>query len=303
MERPAKQHNYRSHRLSNGWNPGGRPDLRNGYALLIMMMIATVLLISLAAALPSVYVEGQREKEKELMFRGEQYARAIELFHTQFNRYPTNVKELLHTNGLSFLRRAYTDPMSKGGKWRFIHATANGIILDSKFLKSPNQRNPVNGNNPGSGLNSQTPNADNSQSGTATTGQQSNPGYGGFSLFGNQSTGLTSGTNSEPGSESPSEQNGQSNGNFSMFNSDNGSLGTYIVGVASTSKKQSIRVFENRAEYDQWEFLGIPGAPGSPPTLQIGGAQAQAPQNGMPSPGAGSQTGPVMGGIGGSNPE
>ena len=34
------------------------------------MMLATVLLVSLTAVLPSIYQEGQREREAELIFRG-----------------------------------------------------------------------------------------------------------------------------------------------------------------------------------------------------------------------------------------
>src|SRR5690348_16571755 len=88
-----------------------------GYILLIVMMMATLLFISLAAALPSIYVEGQREKEKELIFRGEQYARAIMLFHEQFKRYPSSVKELLHTNNLSFRSEERRVGKECGSRW------------------------------------------------------------------------------------------------------------------------------------------------------------------------------------------
>lgn len=42
------------------WSAGER-----GYAFLILMMMVTILLISLTTALPSIYQEGQREKEEE----------------------------------------------------------------------------------------------------------------------------------------------------------------------------------------------------------------------------------------------
>ncbi len=105
--------------------------LEGGYALLIMMMMVTLLLVLLTTALPSIYLEGQREREEELIFRGNEYARAIGLFRRRFNRFPTSVNELLRTNGLHFLRHAYPDPMSRKGKWRFIHATINGALLDN----------------------------------------------------------------------------------------------------------------------------------------------------------------------------
>jgi len=103
-----------------------------GIVLVIVMMAATLLLIALAATLPSVYQEGRREQEAELIFRGTQYARAVALFHKQFNRFPVNTKELLQTNGIRFLRQEYLDPMDRKGKWRFIHVNAAGVLLDSK---------------------------------------------------------------------------------------------------------------------------------------------------------------------------
>src|SRR2546425_1924633 len=87
--------------------PSGACGMDRGYALLVLMMMATILLVSLTVALPSVYLEGQREREEELIFRGNEYARAIALFHRQFNRFPRTVEDLLRTNGIRFLRHAY----------------------------------------------------------------------------------------------------------------------------------------------------------------------------------------------------
>ncbi|MEJ2007152.1 MAG: hypothetical protein P8Z30_03195 [Acidobacteriota bacterium] len=224
------------------------PRAGEGYVLLIMMMIATLLLISLAAAVPSIYVEGQREKEKELIFRGEQYARAIELFHTKFNRYPTSVKELLHTNNMSFLRRAFRDPMSKDGKWRFIHATASGIIIDSKILGPPSKQKKKPGGPQKPGASGSANSETNGKASQSNSKQQSGPGTGSFSL---------------PGLEQNSGQS-QQGSNSSNFFGGKKLVGVYIVGVASTSHQQSIGVFDGRTEYDYWEFLGVPGAPGAP---------------------------------------
>jgi type II secretory pathway pseudopilin PulG len=133
--------------------PRRRPA--RGYALIVLMIAVTVLAVGLLAVLPSVYQESRREKEKELIFRGNQYARAIFLFHQQFQRYPTSVKELLRTNNMSFLRKAYTDPMTPSGKWRFIHAGPSGAPIDSWTLGVGQSTSPLGQNNPGG----QTPGA------------------------------------------------------------------------------------------------------------------------------------------------
>lgn len=194
---------------------GGR---QGGYALLVIMLMATLLLISLSAALPNIYVAGQREREEELIFRGNEYARAIGLFRRQFGRFPTSVEELIETNGMRFLRRAYVDPMSPKGRWRFIHAGANGALLDSRT-------------------------------------QPRLPGGAGLQGM-------------KPG-EKPEEKKQDVP---AQFDEPVEMRGAFIVGVASSSRRESIRIWNRRTRYDEWEFLGIEG----------GSSGILAPQAGQP---------------------
>ena len=272
----------------------GRNDLRNnasGFALLFAMVAAAVLLIGLTVALPSIYQEAQREREEELIFRGTQYARAIATFHQKFQRYPTNIQELTNlTNGYRFLRREFTDPMTPGGKWRFIHANAQGALLDSKTQGSPpgglgQPAAPQGAGGFGSSFPSNTGGGGFGPQGGAgsSIGQQGMGGSGfgqqgmGGSGFGQSTGGFSSDSN--PGGNPSNTQ--QSSG-FSMGTSQGG--GTFIVGVASTSHKQSIRTWNQKTHYDEWEFIGIDlGALGiatSMPGLPegVGGQQGQGPQ-------------------------
>jgi hypothetical protein len=206
--------------------------------LIIVMMIATLLLVALTAALPSVYQEGQREREAETLFRGKQYAIAVALFHRKFNRYPVSIKELMGTNGMRFLRKQYTDPLDPKGKWRFIHANAAGVMIDSKNQpmnpNSPNSRNPA-----GLGT-ANTPIGETSPvGGMIQTAQQSSFGGPGQSIL----------------SPQPGQTNPQSPSAF--FGSGNEVQGAFIVGVAPTSHRQSIRIWNKHQHYDEWEFTGI----------------------------------------------
>jgi type II secretory pathway pseudopilin PulG len=212
------------------------------------------MLISLAAAVPDIMTQGRREREEELIFRGEQYARAIAAFHRQFGRYPTSLKELLkRTNGYRFLRHAYPDPMTRSGKWRLIHATATGVVLDSKTIAPPGGEK---GSKPG----------ENGQPGQGTDQGFGNnsPGSGGFSLGGGP----------QPGQP---WQGGNQGSNPSSGSAGMGMQGAFIVGVASTSTKKSIRVFNDQDEYDLWEFLGIPTINGSANPILPASAQPAAP--------------------------
>ena len=194
----------------------GMPRNERGYALVVLLMIATIMLVALTAALPSIYQEGQREREEELIFRGNEYARAIALFYRQFHRYPVSVKDLLSTSGFRFLRRPYPDPMTRQGKWRFIHAGANGAILDSKTFGPSGQ----------------------------SGGQQNQSNLPSTVAAGNSSQ-------------------------SAFFGDSNQTQGVFIVGVASPSKKESIRVWNGHSRYEEWEFLGTTFTPYAVPQLSV----------------------------------
>jgi len=240
------------------------PARGGGYALLVVMAMAALLLVSLTVALPSIYQEARRERELEVIFRGTQYARAIYRFRRQFQRFPANVKELIQTNGIRFLRQEYPDPMDPNGKWRFIHANAAGVILDSKIQLLP--INPTGA--PGT---SQTPFG--SGGGITSPGtSQASQGAGGESPssgFSLTPTGTGAG-GSSPGSQPqlpPAGPNGEI-------------LGAFIVGVAPTSHRASIRIWEKHTHYDEWEFLAtdltLLGSPTLPGLIgAFGGPQGQ----------------------------
>jgi len=206
--------------------------------LIIVMMIVTLLLVALTAALPSVYQEGQREREEELIFRGKQYARAVALFHRQFNRYPVSIKELMGTNNMRFLRQEYRDPVDPKGAWRFIHANAAGVLIDS--VNQPISSNLANPNNPTAGADQ------NASSGVTSSG--TGAGQTGFqSSFGGMGQpGLPTGLGQ---TTSPSSS--------SFFGSGNDIQGAFIVGVAPTSRAKPIRNCNKKQHYNQWEFLGL----------------------------------------------
>ena len=69
-----------------------------GYAVLIVLfMVATLLLFS-AVATPSILLQGKREKEQDLIWRGNQYVRAVRLFYQKNGRYAQNLDELRKGN-------------------------------------------------------------------------------------------------------------------------------------------------------------------------------------------------------------
>jgi type II secretory pathway pseudopilin PulG len=75
-------------------------------ALLVAMAVMAILM---SAALPVWRHEMQREKEEELVFRGQQYVRALRLYQARTQGLPGSV-DLLVTG--HFLRKKYKDPIT-----------------------------------------------------------------------------------------------------------------------------------------------------------------------------------------------
>jgi type II secretory pathway pseudopilin PulG len=92
------------------------------------MMAVFVLSLGALIALPVWQTELQREKEEELIFRGQQYAEAVRIF-VQKNpgRFPTSLKDLLDKK---CIRRLYKDPFGPDGQWNVILA-ATGAATGS----------------------------------------------------------------------------------------------------------------------------------------------------------------------------
>ncbi len=92
---------------------------QEGYALtLVIFMLALIVIASVAAA-PDVITNGRREKEEEMIWRGNQYVRGIRLYvryyqmHGGTTRFPTSMEDLTKNKvGIRFMRQAYKDPVN-----------------------------------------------------------------------------------------------------------------------------------------------------------------------------------------------
>jgi type II secretory pathway pseudopilin PulG len=225
-----------------------------GYTLLmVVFMVATMLLVAAAAA-PNILTQGRREKETEMIWRGGQYARAIRLYYVKFGKYPARVEDLTkQTNGVRFLRKAYTDPMNKeDGSWRFIYSGPNGQLIGSlrqtSLLQTVLSTPGLGALSPlGGGLQPLLPPGP----GTAT-GANQGPGAG--QPGAGQQTGAA--TNANPLESQPQPLGGTV-------------LGGNIAGVGSKIKQPSIRVYLGGDTYEQWEFIanltGQTALPGQAP--------------------------------------
>jgi type II secretory pathway pseudopilin PulG len=86
-----------------------RPE--DGYAMVALLVAMAVMAVMLTAAMPVWKTTVQREKEAELIFRGEQYARAIGLFQRKMGpgTMPPSIDLLVEQR---YLRKKYKDPIT-----------------------------------------------------------------------------------------------------------------------------------------------------------------------------------------------
>ncbi len=85
-------------------------------ALLVAVAVMTV---AMTVALPAWRQAVRREKEEELVFRGRQYVRAIQLFQRKVAAaYPPDIDTLVKQK---FLRKKYKDPMVEDGEFEILY--------------------------------------------------------------------------------------------------------------------------------------------------------------------------------------
>ena len=79
----------------------------SGFALAALIFFLTAASILIAVTVPSYQMQAKRIQEEELIFRGEEYMRAIQKFQRRFGVYPPSLEALQETNGIRFLRKPY----------------------------------------------------------------------------------------------------------------------------------------------------------------------------------------------------
>jgi type II secretory pathway pseudopilin PulG len=238
---------------------------QDGYILIVLLLFLTLLAIGLTAVAPALAQRGRRQQEIELIHRGNQYVRAIRLFYRKFGRYPVRLEELETTNRLRFLRKRYKDPMTAGGEWRLIHYGEAHLTLPNAGPVLPGTTTPGSSASPGvAGLSSAA-----SSRFASTFSLSSQTGSGQASAIPGQTGTTQSQAGTAQGASSESSQSEQSSGQpgqpgtpTSQISSPLGGGPTLgggpVVGVASTSKKQSIKELNQKNHYNEWEFVYDP---------------------------------------------
>jgi hypothetical protein len=302
-----------------------------GYVLLSLLLMVTLLVVGFAVLLPAFTFEMKRDQEQELIHRGVQYSRGIRAYYKKFGRYPTRLEDLDNTNNLRFLRKRYKDPINQKD-FKLLHLGEQGVTLAGGIaggmIPGATPASAMNGQN-GPGLNGSGlgggSSFGSSPSGSSFNGSGGNSGFsgsgsngvnsngvfaqsspGGFAGNSNSPTAQT-GTNTSSSDPSQSSTQGVSQAPGTTTAPGDTSSGSQqiiaagpIVGVESISKKDSIREFNHKKKYNEWQFVydptldrgGLISTPNQPP-LQT--SNLQPGQNGQPGSNNGSPFGPSSG--------
>ena len=267
--------------------------------LMALLLIMALLAIATATAITSIKFNLKRDREEEMIHRGAQYARAIRAYYKKFGRYPATIENLENTNQMRFLRKRYKDPIT-GRDFRLLH------FGEVKMAMSGFGGGTIPGASTVGANGTLTNNA---------SGGTSNSVFGNNSQKASQSS--DSGDTSGDAQSGSGSQNGGSNSGDQSSSGLSGQTfgGLPIVGVASTSKEPSIREFDKKKKYSDWQFVYDPTldrgilitTPYQPmqqmfgmPPQNVNGTQAPTPGLGTGAPGAPtanpvSPTGPTFG--------
>jgi type II secretory pathway pseudopilin PulG len=217
----------------------------------MLMLFVTLMVIAAGVAAPTMAFRVRRDREEEMIHRGTQYSRAIQRYVKKTGRYPSRLEDLENTNNIRFLRRRYKDPIT-GKDFKLLHVgevqlTGSPGIAGASPIGSPA-----------------------AQAGGAALQGAASAVLGGAAAQAAPATAATPGANppGDAGADSASA-NPDSPDSSKSDSSAAGGIGSAqlssavfgggpIVGVASTSKATTIREFNHKNRYNQWQFIYDP---------------------------------------------
>jgi type II secretory pathway pseudopilin PulG len=216
--------------------------------MIALLVLMAVMAVAMTVALPAWSTMARRERETELVWRGEQYARAIQLFQRKYaGTFPPSVDVLITEH---VLRKKYKDPITNDDFQ---------TIGVGQPVSGPQTTNPLA---PGGGAAATTP----GRAGSA--GQPPRGGAGGSP----QQTGARGGF-VLPGTATGQGSTTQGGRGTTGVGGVGASAG--IMGVTSKSTDASLRIYKGADHYNQWLFIGTQAS------TQAGGRGAQSPGQGV----------------------
>ena len=283
--------------------PGDRDrrSQESGYAYLFALLAIIVVTLASTTAMQNMLTAGRRQREEDMIWRGNQIVRAVRLYYHTTGRYPTSLEDLqggIGAGEIHVLRSvAYRNPTNASdGTWRFIYTNAAGQIIGSVRYASLQQMALMDQNGGQPPVAAQAGQIGVAASSLATPStDQTGQSQGSQAAQTPGQTGITA-TGAAIGPVAAAAQiqpTGPVTGQV---------LGAFLDGVAGTADTPSVKVYKGGKTYLQWEFIWNPLEDQAAALAQgLGQGQAALPgQPGVPvAPGAGAAPGASPFGFGG----
>jgi type II secretory pathway pseudopilin PulG len=270
-----------------------------GFAMAALLIMLNVMAIAMTMLLPAWQTMATREREAELIFRGQQYARAVAMYQRSRGAFPPSIDVLVNEK---FLRKKYKDPMTKDGDFQIITVGSpipGGATPPVVPGRGGTGTQPGRGGT-GLGAGGAAPRGGGAGfgqggSGSSGFGQGSSAGSG-FGQGGSAGTGPGAGTPAGLSSGAGGGTAAMPSGFNRVTRETGGGVTGPVMGVVSKSTQTSLRLFNGHNKYNEWAFMATEATAqaggGVGGTQAPGGRGVQAP--GMP--GRGGQQTPGMGG-------
>jgi len=192
----------------------------------MFVVVIAIMSIAMGVAVQTASFQMQREREAELIFRGEQFIEAIRLYKIKYGRYPMQLKEIYEAKP-RVLRKKWKDPITDSENWGIIFLGQEGRMGQrGRQLAGPGAMDQQRPGVPGS-----------------TTGAGDRP-------IGKYPPSGSSGTQGKPGRDPAT---GLPDSGFGKVDADR--MVGPIVGVHSTSCDEAIKIYEGHTTYCEWRFM------------------------------------------------
>jgi len=232
--------------------PNGHRN-EQGYMLLYLLFLVAILSISLVTIVPKLKFVLQREREQEMVHRGEQYRRAVRRYYRKMGAYPPTLDVLESTNNLRFLRKRYKDPINKNQDFKVVtqmelmKAMATSLSNNTGVAGAQTLGQPIASDNP-----TGDPGPASAPVAAAPAASTPAPDPSANASDPSSQTGIA---NSDPNNRSPlpftpvvPQSQGPTLG---------GGIGG-LVGVVSASNDETIRIYNKKNHYKDWLFIYDP---------------------------------------------
>lgn len=126
--------------------PPAAANAEAGFTYLVLMITVAIMGVALAALGGAWHAQARREKERQLLFAGNQIRAAIIAYYehapAQGPRFPAALDDLLKDPRVPgtqrYLRRIYPDPVSGSADWGLVRGAAGELVgVHSKSQQEP----------------------------------------------------------------------------------------------------------------------------------------------------------------------